>query len=371
MTFDDSPSDVTEFSEEQRKLLAYLLEEEGVEFAEAQTIKPRPPLERLPLSFAQQRLWFLWRLEPERALYNISLPLRLRGKLGVAQLEQSINEIIARHEILRTVFIETEPEASQVVTPFVHRPLPVVDLTAFEDYEQRARELAAADAARTFDLQHGPLIRCTLLRAAAEHHFLLITMHHIVSDGWSLGVFMRELAAHYASLNARRPAPLPPLAIQYADYAYWQRETLRGATLEAELDFWKKQLDGVPPLLELPTDCPRPAVQTYNGAKMDFALPEELSEDVRRLTRRQGCTLFITLLAGFAALLHRYTEQDDVVVGFPVANRTSTETENLIGLFANTLLMRARFENQPTFMGLLEQVREAVLEAEAHQSLPI
>jgi amino acid adenylation domain-containing protein len=370
MNLEDPAADVTEFSEEQRKLLAYLLEEEGEEFVPRPAVVPRPPLESIPLSFEQQRLWFLWRLEPDTPFYNISLPLRLRGWLAVPHLERAVNDVVRRHEILRTVFAETEQEPTQVVNPFVYRPLTVLDLSHDAEREASARRLAAEDAARPADLRQGPLFRCSLLKLADDEHMLLATMHHIISDGWSLGVFMRELGALYEGYCTGRPATLAPLPVQYADYAFWQRQTLSGETLEAELAFCKKQLEGAPPLLALPTDRPRPPVQTYNGSRVDFPLPAELSEGVTALARGRGCTPFMVLQAAFVALLSRYAGAEDVVVGYPAANRPAAETEGLIGLFTNTLLLRARLDDEPTFLELLERVKESVLDGEAHQSLP-
>jgi aspartate racemase len=322
-------------------------------------------------SFAQQRLWFLDQLEPGNPFYNMPAAIRLTGQLNVAALDQSLNEIVRRHQTLRTTFPTIEGLPLQVIAPAQPLTLPTVDLQASRKSEQEAsvRWLAREEARRPFDLARGPLFRTKLLRLGEEEHVLLVGMHHIVSDGWSMGVFWRELRALYNAFCVGKPSPLAELPIQYADYAIWQRGWLQGEVLDKQLGYWKRQLADVA-ALELPTDRPRPPVQTYRGARQSLTLPKSLTEALRELSRREGVTLFMTLLAAFQTLLHRYTGQDDVVVGSPIAGRTQAETEGLIGLFANTLVMCGDLSGDPTFRELLGRVQEVALAAHAHQDLP-
>src|SRR5215213_10163987 len=312
----------------------------------------------LPLSFAQQRLWFLDQLQPGVTAYNIPGALRLRGALKVTALEQSLNEIIARHETLRTVFSVVEGQAVQLI-----RNSLTISLAITEVEETDVPRLARAEAAPPFDLEAGPLLRVRLLRLSEREHVLLLTMHHIVSDGWSMGVLVRELCALYETFSQGGESPLAPLAVQYADYAQWQREHLTGEVLEQQLQYWREQLAGAPALLELPADRPRPAVQSFRGARESVRLGAEL-------TRAEGVTLFMTLLAGFAALLWRYTGERDVVVGTPVANRGRREVESLIGFFVNTLPLRLQVGGEESFRETLERVREVCLGGYAHQEVP-
>ena len=326
----------------------------------------------LPLSFAQQRLWFLDQLEPDNAFYTIPVALHLEGPLDVGALERSLQEIVRRHEALRTTFPAAGGQAQQRIAEGLNLPLPVVEVQAGPDEVQDAevRRLAEEEARRPFSLAEGPLLRVTLLRRSERSHVLLLMMHHIISDGWSMGVLVRELRALYLAFVAGRPSPLPELPIQYADYAASQRQWLQGEVLEAQLAYWKQELAGAPPALELPTDRPRPAMQTYRGATCPVHLPRALSDALVSLSRQQGATLFMTLLAAFQALLSRYTGQDDIVVGSPMAGRTRTETETLIGFFVNTLPLRADLSGDPPFRELVGRVREVTLRAHAHQDVP-
>jgi amino acid adenylation domain-containing protein/non-ribosomal peptide synthase protein (TIGR01720 family) len=342
---------------------------------QGQSSPPIKPVARdgsLPLSFAQQRLWFLDQYEPNSSFYNIPIALRLRGALQVAVLEQSFQEIIRRHEVLRTTFVSREGRPIQVILPSVQLTVPVIDLSELREPEREAcaRELAAAEAQRPFDLSCGPLLRVTLLRLGDTDHSLLFILHHIVSDGWSTGLFVNEFNALYAAFKAGEPSPLPELPIQYADYAVWQREWLQGEVLEDQLAYWRQQLGGSRTVLELPTDGLRPAVQSFRGAMKYFVLPAGLAESLRILSRREGATLFMTLLAAFQTLLHRYTGQTSISVGTPIAGRSRTETEPLIGFFVNTLVLRAEVAGDPNFKDLLKQVRELALGAYAHQDVP-
>ena len=326
----------------------------------------------LPLSFSQQRLWFLDQYEPNSSVYNIPSALRLRGALDIGALEQSLNEIIRRHEILRTTFSMLDGKPIQVIAPSLMVSVPVIDLRDHPEgeREQKAQQLAKEEARQPFDLAQGPLFRSRLLRLGEDDYVLLLAMHHIVSDGWSMGVFYRELSLLYGAFSRGEPNPLEDLAIQYADFAVWQREWLQGEVLEKQLSYWKNQLEGIPGVLHLPTDRPRPAVQSYRGARRSIQLSRELTERLKALSRREGVTLFMTLLAAFQTVLYRYTGQKDIVVGSPIANRNRTEIEELIGFFVNTLLLRSNFSGNPTFKELLAQVREMALGAYAHQDLP-
>ncbi|MFP5264051.1 MAG: amino acid adenylation domain-containing protein, partial [Blastocatellia bacterium] len=339
---------------------------------EIPALRPSPRGERSPLSFSQQRLWFLDQLETEKAVYNMAAAERLVGRLDIATLERALSEIISRHEILRTTFAEYEGEPVQIIRPAEPMTLPLIDLREVEEAERevRARKLAAGESRRPFDLARGPLFRVTLLRLREDHHVLVVVMHHIVSDGWSVGVLTNELAALYDAFAKGEPSPLAPLPIQYADFALWQREWLRGEALETQLQYWKRQLEGDIGALELPTDRPRPPVQSFRGATLQFSLGPRLYADLGALSRREGVTLFMTLLAGFQALLARHTGQTRVSIGSPIANRNHHELERLIGFFVNTLVLRASLEGNPTFRELLARVREVTLGAYAHQDLP-
>ncbi len=340
---------------------------------EAPPIEPVGRSAALPLSFAQARLWFLDQLSPGSAVYNIPTALRLDGALEPGVLGGVLAEVVRRHEALRTTFPSVDGEPYQAIAPAgPPQPLPVVDLAALPApaREPAVAALAAAEAARPFDLGAGPLLRATLLRLGRERHVLLLTLHHIVSDGWSMEVLLRELAALYPAFAAGLPSPLPELAVQYADFAVWQRRWLADEVLERQLGYWRRQLAGAPAGLDLPTDFPRPAVQTFAGATRTATLPAELAARLQAVCRSQGVTPFMLLLAGFDVLLSRYSGQEDVLVGSAVANRNRMETEGLIGFFVNTLVCRAQLGAAATFRELLAQVRESALAAYGHQDLP-
>jgi hypothetical protein len=327
---------------------------------------------RLPLSFAQQRLWFLDQLEPNSPLYNCPAAVRLEGQLNLEALEFAINEIVRRHEVLRTR-IEVEPgEPVQVIDQWEPRRLEWIDLTKFarEEREEEARRLGREEAGTGFDLSRGPLLRVKVLKLEEEEHVALFTMHHIASDGWSNGILIREFGALYRSYCAEEPSPLAELPIQYADFAVWQRQWLKGSALEQELKYWREQLSGKPPVLNLAGDHPRPLVPTYRGATRSFPLSAELSQSLGALSNREGVTLFMLLLAAFKTLIYRYTAESDIVVGAPVANRNRAEIEPLIGFFVNLLPMRTDLSGNPRFTQLLKKVRGMALDAYAHQDLP-
>ncbi|HST59834.1 MAG TPA: condensation domain-containing protein, partial [Longimicrobium sp.] len=325
-----------------------------------------------PLSFAQERLWFLDRREPGNAFYNLPNAVRLRGALDGAALERALGEIVRRHEALRTVFAEADGSPVQTIAPFGGFALPVEDLSGRgeADREAAARDRVQEEARRAFDLSAGPLFRASLLRLDAEEHVLLLSMHHIVSDGWSMGVLLRELSALYTAYREGRESPLAELPVQYADYAVWQREQLEGEGLERQLAYWRERLGGAPELLELPTDHPRPAVQTYRGATVPVDLAPELLERLRALGRSEGATLYMTLLAAFQVLLSKYSGSEDIVVGSPIAGRMKKEVEELIGLFVNTLVLRTDLSGDPSFRETLRRAREVTLGAYAHQEVP-
>ncbi|MFL6202324.1 MAG: amino acid adenylation domain-containing protein, partial [Thermoanaerobaculia bacterium] len=336
------------------------------EASRAPAIEPAPREGPLPLSFAQQRLWFLDQLEPGSAAYNVAQAVRLRGPLDAAALAWSLGEAVRRHESLRTVFETVEGEPAQRILLPAPVPLPVVDLSEVSDPLSLARE----EARRPFDLARGPLLRAVLLRLGPEEHQVLLTMHHIVSDGWSAGILVREVAALYEARLRGEGSPLPELAVQYADFAVWQRRWLAGEVLARQLAYWRGRLAGAPAVLELPADRPRPAVQTSAGATLPLALTQELSAALRKASRREGVTPFMTLLAGFQALLARYSNTGDVIVGSPIAGRRHLETEGLIGFFVNTLVLRGDLSRNPGFGELLRRTREVTLEAHAHQDVP-
>jgi non-ribosomal peptide synthetase component F len=326
--------------------------------------------ERIPLSFAQERLWFLDQLEPETAIYNVPVALRLTGSLNLAVLEETLTEIVRRHESLRTSFPQANSQPYQQINEATEVKVPVLDLSGFADREGRAREIVAAEARQPFDLSNGPLFRARLVQLEPEEYLLMFTMHHIISDGWSVGVLVREVTSLYQAFIKGETSPLRELSIQYADFSIWQREYLAGKVADDELTYWKTQLAGAPPLLELPTDRPRPAIQTYSGARHSFMLSSEASEELKALGRRESVTLFMLLLASFKVLLYYYTKQTDIVVGADIANRNRGVTENLIGFFVNMLVTRTQLSRDLGFQDLLANVRETALEAFAHQETP-
>ena len=339
---------------------------------QAPPLVPVPRDGALPLSFAQQRLWFLDQLEPGSPAWNMPLAIRLTGEAAVERLTRIFAVVVQRHEALRTTFSTRAGQPAQVIAGEMRPPLAVVDLAGLPaaEREERALRLAREEALHPFDLARGPLLRLTLVRLAAREHLLLITLHHVVSDGWSMGVLLREIAALWKAFSESTPAALPELPVQYADFAVWQRRWLQGEALEAQLAFWRRQLDGAPQVLELPTDRPRPATPSYRGARLPVSLPSSLAAAVRALCQKEGATPFMVLLAAWAAVLGRHAGQEDVLIGSPVAGRTRREIEGLIGFFVNTLVLRTDLSGEPSFGALLRRVRAAALDAFAHQDLP-
>ncbi|MBR8841096.1 MAG: amino acid adenylation domain-containing protein, partial [Stigonema ocellatum SAG 48.90 = DSM 106950] len=340
------------------------------------TLPPIQPIEgdteQIPLSWAQQRLWFLNQLEGSTATYNIPAAVRIAGNLDLKTLQQALSEIVRRHEILRTSFQTVNGTPIQVIHPEATMNINVVDLQQLSVTERETvlHQQVELEAITPFDLEIVPLIRCSVLHICATEYVLLLTMHHIVSDGWSIGVFISELSALYQAACNGVPSPLPELPIQYADFAVWQRQWLSGVVLDTQLNYWRTQLYGAPLLLQLPTDRPRPVVQTYQGATQSLTLNTDLAQKLQSLSRESGTTLFMTLLAAFSTLLYRYSGQSDILVGTPIANRNRSEVENLIGFFVNTLVLRTSFSDNPTFESLLSQVRETTLKAYEHQDVP-
>ncbi|HKZ03856.1 MAG TPA: amino acid adenylation domain-containing protein [Methylomirabilota bacterium] len=353
--------------EERARLEARLLERGP---AARPTIPRRNPGTALPLSLTQQRLWFLHQLAPDTHAYHIPLVARLRGVLAVEALRRALEAVVHRHEALRTSFVLEGDVPVQRVAPPAPVALPVESLEDRASPEAAAREAARCETGAPFDLARGPLIRARLFRLAADDHVLALTVHHLVSDAWSMGLLARELEAGYAAARAGRAAPLAPLPVQYGDYAVWQQGRLDTPEMAAQATYWEKRLAGAPPALALPTDRPRPAVQSFAGARVPVAIGPEVTEALRALARQEGATLYMVLLAGFQLLLARYAEQEDVLVGSPIAGRPAGELEGLIGFFANTVVLRGDLGGDPTFRELLRRTREAALGAYAHQELP-
>jgi amino acid adenylation domain-containing protein len=335
-------------------------------------IRPVPRDTDLPLSFAQQRLWFLDQLEPGNPAFGVPITVRLTGPLNVPALSQSLNEIVRRHESLRTSFPSPNGQPIQNVASNVTFPVPMTDLTGWQEGDQieELNKLRERELQLPWNLASGPVLRARLLRLTDREHVLLLATHHISFDGWSIGVLIDELASLYEAFTLGNPSPLLPLAVQYADFAVWQRQWLQGKYLKVQLDYWREQLAGAPPMLALPTDRPRPAFQTFNGDAEALVIPKDVALALKELSQREGVTLFMTLLAAFKLLLARYSGQQDISVGSYLANRSRIETEGLIGFFVNTVVLRTRLSDDLTFRQLLPRVRDTALGAYAHQDVP-
>ncbi len=375
---DDLNHRLASLSPAKRAALPEQMLQNGAAAPAAEIIPRRAGRDAAPLSFAQQRLWFLDQLEPGSAKYNLPSVLRLRGPLEAKALERSLEAILRRHEALRTTFQAVEGWPRQVIAETFEFSLPLTDLAHVSEpnRETEAYRQAEEEAGRPFDLSRDFPLRARLYRLADDEHWLALTMHHIASDGWSFGVFWRELERYYAAFSAGRTSPspdlpcLPDLPLQYADYAHWQRKWLQGDVLQRQLAYWKERLTGAPAVLELPGDYPRPAVQNYRGSRYEVVIDRLVTQSLKEISRREGATLFMTLLAAWQVLLARYSGQDDIVVGSVIAGRNRTELENLIGFFANTLTLRTDLSGDPTFRELLRRVREVTLGAFAHPDLP-
>lgn len=339
---------------------------------QAPPIKPVPRSGGLPVSFAQERLWFLDQLQPGSSIHNMRAAFRLKGSLNVAVLEKSIKEIVLRHEILRTTFPYVDGQPVQSISPEIDLKLPVVDIRKLPETEREveAQRLALEEAEQPFDLTQGPLMRVKLLRLAEEEYWLLRTVHHIVFDGWSYRIFMRELAILYEAFSTGNPSPLPELPIQYADFAQLQQQSLQGEVLKSQLDYWQQQLSDKVSALELPIDRPRPTVPIYRGMSQSLVLSEHLTEALKALSNQEGVSLFVTLLAAFKTLLYRYTGQEDILICSPVAGRNRVEIKKLIGYFNNLVIMRTDLSGNPSFRDLVGRVSRVALGTYEHQDLP-
>ncbi|KST65076.1 non-ribosomal peptide synthetase [Mastigocoleus testarum] len=336
-------------------------------------IQPRGETGQIPLSWAQERLWFLNQLEGKSATYNMPLALRISGNLNINALQEAASQIVQRHEVLRTSFQTENGKPIQVIEKEATMKINLVDLQQLEttQRENSVIEQAQLEATTPFDLENPLLIRCSLLQLSPSEYVLLLTTHHIISDGWSIGVLIQELSTLYQAFIQGEESPLASLPIQYGDFAIWQKQYLSGEVLSTQLDYWKQQLSGAPDLLQLPTDFPRPTVQSYQGRTINFSLNTDLTTKLQTLSRSQGTTLFMTLYGAFSTLLYRYSGQSDILIGSPIANRNRSEIEGLIGFFVNTLVLRTNFENNPSFKELLSQVRETTLKAYEHQDVPV
>jgi len=369
----DIAQQIANLSPAKRELLARRLRaQEGGAAPQAEPIPRRKePDGPSPLSYGQERLWFLDQLMPSNSFYNMPSAVLLRGHLDSLALARTFSEILRRHEALRTRFLDRGHSPAQLVSPHSEPTLPLTDLSHLPHTARldAARRLAAEEARRPFDLSSGPLLRASLLRLSDDEHVLLLTMHHIASDGWSVGLLVREVAALYEAYSAGKESPLAELPLQYADYAAWQREWLEGGGGRSQVEYWRERLAGLGPL-RLPTDRPRPAVQSYRGGSVRVEVGAALAGGLRGLSRAEGVTLFMTLLGGLQALLSRYTGQGDVAVGTFIAGRTRGELEGLMGFFVNNLVLRTEVRGGESFRELLGRVRETCLGAYAHQEVP-
>ncbi|MBF2007876.1 MAG: condensation protein [Chlorogloeopsis fritschii C42_A2020_084] len=360
-------------SPDKLKLLAQKLnQKKGDVSSETQIVYQSRKSNTFPLSFAQQRIWFLDQLQPGNPAFNICQFMRLTGRLNVAALEESFQEVVKRHEALRTTFTVVDGQPLQVISPASVFRLEVVNLQelSLDKKEAEVLHLANQETQKSFDLTKDCLLRVTLLQLSEIEYALLLSIHHIAADAWSIGVLIHEITTLYKSFCCGYSSPLPQLPIQYADFAVWQRQWLQGEKLESLLRYWKQQLGTQLPVLELPTDMPRPTVQTFSGARQCLTLPKSLSDRLKALYQREGITLFMILLAAFGTLLYWYTGQEDIVIGTDIANRNQPEIRGLIGFFVNQLVLRTNLSGNPSFRELLERVREVTLDAYAHQDLP-
>ncbi|MES1243430.1 MAG: amino acid adenylation domain-containing protein [Acidobacteriota bacterium] len=367
-----TPELQAELAERKAEVLAFLQRGAAVAAAPSIPRAERSPGAGVPVSFSQRQLWFLDQFDPGNPAYNIPQSVHLEGEVRLDLLERSLNEVVRRQEVLRTTFSSEDGQPVQVIAPSLSLMMPVIDLRPLsgESREAEVRRLIREESRTPFDLAVGPLLRLTAIRLGTAEHRILVTMHHIISDGWSGGVFVRELAAIYAAFAEGRPSPLPELPIQFADYAIWQRQWLQGDMLERQLAYWREALAGAPAVLELPSDRPRTRLPTTRGGRQDLVVPAALLERIKSLGQEGGATLFMALLAALDALIFRYTGREDVVVGSPIANRGRTETEGLIGFFVNTLVLRTAFSGDESFRALLRRVRDTTVGAYAHQDLP-
>jgi Condensation domain len=364
---------IASLAPEKRALLEQMLQQKRANVTAPKPLVKRQPGERTPLSFAQQRLWFLDQLEPGAFAFNMPVAVVFEGALNLAALEKTFCEVICRHESLRTTIAVVNNEPVQVIAEAEPITFPVKDLSYLPESEREpeAKRLANIEAQTPFDLSAGPLLRVCILKLDEEEHVLLLTLHHIISDGWSMGVLIGEVAEIYGAYRDGRTPQLAELPLQYADYAAWQRGWLQGEVLESELAYWRKQLAHAPAMLELPIDKPRQATQSFNGEGARLIFSRELSQALKELSKENSATLFMTLLTAYQVLLHRYTGAESIVVGTPIAGRNRPEIEGIIGFFLNSLALNADLSGEPTFRETLLRVRDVTLGAYAHQNLPI
>ncbi|MCG5057488.1 MAG: hypothetical protein KA714_05650 [Limnoraphis sp. WC205] len=368
---DEFKKRIAALSPEKRQLLEQQLKNKKQQLSSL-IIPKRKINDNLPLSFSQQRLWFIHQLESETSAYNIPIAWHLNGHLNITILVQTLNEIVRRHESLRTTFNSIQNnQPQQSISSHFTLNIPIIDLQILSENhpDSEAKRLAKQEAKNYFNLNKDQLIRVTLLKLSETKFILLLTLHHIIADGWSRGVLLKEFSAIYKAFSEQKPSPLPELKIQYVDFAIWQQQWLTGEELKTQLSYWKQKLKNLT-TLNLPTDYPRPVTQSFRGKTQSLTLSQELTTALKTLSRQQGVTLFMTLLAAFKILLHRYSNQDDIVIGSPIANRNWQETESLIGFFVNTLVLRTDLSGNPSFEDVLKRVRQGTSGAYKHQDLP-
>ncbi|MFM6012960.1 MAG: condensation domain-containing protein, partial [Dolichospermum sp.] len=355
---------------QKRDLLKLLLNKKGINL-QTEIILPRPNSEPAPLSFSQEQLWFLSQIQ-DNATYNMPLALQISGSLNISFLEQAITEIVRRHEILRTNFQQIEGRNLQVIRPEINISLQVINLDQIPAKEQlqNVQQLINQETDKIFNLSEDNLFQSTLYQLNQNSYVLLLNMHHIISDGWSTGILLEELSTLYAAYLAGNKSPLPDLQIQYADYAIWQKQKFTSQIREKQLNYWQQQLTDIPPLLELPTDKPRPPIQSFSGGIWEFSINSNLSQKIRTLTQQSDATLFMTMLAAFVILLYRYSGQDDILIGSPMAGRNRQEIQSLIGYFVNTVVLRTKLTGNPNFREILNQVRQVATDAHNYQDIP-
>lgn len=367
-----TPGLLKQLAERKSEIMAFLREASDSARSPVRLIRPVSRDAQIPLSSTQRRLWVIDRVNPNSATYNMPIAIRLKGSLKVKVLKRAFDEIIKRHEALRTSIKVIDGEPFQFIYPALSLKLPQVDLSLLPEAKREAEleRLATEEARFPFDLSSIPLLRTTLVRLGEDDHVLLLTKHHIISDGWSIGILIREISLFYEAFSSGKPSPLAPLPVQFADFAVWQRDCLQSGSFDGQLAYWKRQLSGNLPLLDMPTDHPRPPVQTFNGARKQFLLNKPLIDSLKELCRREDMTLFMVLLAAYKILLCRYTNQEDILVGTIIANRNRAEIEGLIGCFVNTLVLRTDLSSAPTLIDLLKQVRKVAIDAYANQDIP-
>src|SRR2546430_1484764 len=363
---------IARLSPEKQLLLERRLKGVSPTQAERGVIAPRPNHESAPLSFAQRQMWVIDRMTPGNPAYNLPVGYRIKGPLDVTALEDSFNEIVKRHEALRTTFAASDGEPLQLIHPECRVKINITELghLAGQERENRLHALASAEAVKSFDLSCLPLIRVSLFRLGEEEQVLIVKLHHIVADGLSIGLMMDEIDAFYRAFTEGGDPQVPHLAVQYADFALWQREAVANGLYASQVEFWRRQLHGKLPIMDLPVDKPRPAFQSFKGSNLFFNVPRSLVQDLSSLCAGEGCTFFMTILAAFQVLLHRYSGAEDILIGAPVASRTPNEIEPLIGNFLNVVALRCDLSGNPTFLEVLRRSRQTTIDAYSNVDLP-